>query len=234
MFGACALGLVTRSEARFHDPDAFNAAVTKWCKMGTRDEAVELYGPIEDWDTSAVTDMDDLFYKQFHCSPDISRWDVSNVVTMQGMFEFATHFNADLSRWDVSSVTSAVNMFRGASDFTGAGLSAWKVDSLTNAGSMFNTALVFDADLSSWQVSKVTNMEDMFSYANSFKGEGVSSWDVTSVTNMDGIFSYATKMEADLSCWAVGTGVNTNPKSLARGTKAARLPEKGPGAMCRR
>ena len=58
-----------------------------------------LYGPIEEWDTSRVTDMSYLFkdIKYFNCN--ICDWDVSNVTTMKGMFHNCSHFKQDISGW---------------------------------------------------------------------------------------------------------------------------------------
>ena len=58
-----------------------------------------LYGPIEEWDTSRVTDMSYLFkdIKYFNCN--ICDWDVSNVTTLKGMFHNCSHFKQDISGW---------------------------------------------------------------------------------------------------------------------------------------
>ena len=48
--------------------------------------AAAKYGPIADWDVSAITDMSDLFYDLKSINTDISRWDTSSVTTMRGMF----------------------------------------------------------------------------------------------------------------------------------------------------
>ena len=45
------------------------------------------YGPITDWDVSAITDM-------------------------RGLFENLKNFNADISSWDTSRVTNMYQMFR--------------------------------------------------------------------------------------------------------------------------
>ena len=46
--------------------------------------AVAMYGPVADWDVSAITDMSFLFSGFFNS--DISSWDTSGVTTMRGMF----------------------------------------------------------------------------------------------------------------------------------------------------
>ena len=46
--------------------------------------AVATYGPIADWDVSAITDMSSLFWSLSNA--DISSWDTSSVTTMYRMF----------------------------------------------------------------------------------------------------------------------------------------------------
>ena len=49
--------------------------------------ATEVYGPIADWDVSAVTDMSELFQSLNNFNADISNWDTSSVTTMERMFD---------------------------------------------------------------------------------------------------------------------------------------------------
>jgi len=132
-----------------------------------RNEFSTLYGAINDWDVSTVTDMSTLF-----ASVDgnfcISSWDVSNVVNMKFMFDYARDFECDLGAWNVSSVTDMQGIFRDAHSFTGQGLENWDVSSVTIMRSMFDTAKVFNADISSWDVSSVTDTGSMFYGAAAF------------------------------------------------------------------
>ncbi len=47
---------------------------------------MDKYGPIGDWDVSAITDMSDLFRDIEKFNVDISSWDTSRVTKMNGMF----------------------------------------------------------------------------------------------------------------------------------------------------
>ena len=48
--------------------------------------AVAMYGPIANWDVSAITDMSNLYYNLQNFNADISNWDTSSVTTMSWMF----------------------------------------------------------------------------------------------------------------------------------------------------
>ena len=69
------------------------------------------YGPIADWDVSAISNMLGIFYNLSNFNADISSWDTSSVTEMTGMFAAARSFNQPLS-FDTSSVTAMTGMFR--------------------------------------------------------------------------------------------------------------------------
>ena len=48
--------------------------------------AIATYGPIAEWDVSAITDMSFLLYDLQNFNADISNWDTSSVTTMRYMF----------------------------------------------------------------------------------------------------------------------------------------------------
>ena len=121
-----------------------------------RSAQIDLWGAIEDLDTSGVTSMSGAFNDQSsHCqNPDISLWDVSTVSDMDAMFEDAEFFNQDLSAWDVSTVI--------------------------NMAHMFERATAFNQDLSAWNLQAVRSMRRMFDGATSFTGDGLNGWDMSS------------------------------------------------------
>ena len=100
------------------DNESIRVAVKDYLEGGElRDAIIKIYGKIEDWNTSEVTDMSNLFYECFDFNEDISKWDTSNLTDMEHMFYYAENFNADISKWDVSRVTNMRHMFFGASNF---------------------------------------------------------------------------------------------------------------------
>ena len=75
-----------------------------------------------DWDrvvTTLVTSMYSLFggSATFSFNQNISSWDTSNVTNMQDMFWGVTDFNQDISSWNVSKVTNMMRMFDRAYNF---------------------------------------------------------------------------------------------------------------------
>ena len=49
--------------------------------------ATTKYGPIADWDVSAITDMSNLFLNLVGFDANIANWDTASVTNMHGMFE---------------------------------------------------------------------------------------------------------------------------------------------------
>merc|ERR1719149_169856 len=66
-------------------------------------DAIAKYGPIAEWDVSAVTDMSYLFRYLHNFNADISNWDTSSVTNMKYMFTDASALNQPLS-FDTSKV----------------------------------------------------------------------------------------------------------------------------------
>ena len=64
--------------------------VDDWIAGGTTRDTVETtYGLIQDWDTSDVTSMYNLFYNKNTFDGDLSKWNVAKVMNMQGStFQF--------------------------------------------------------------------------------------------------------------------------------------------------
>ncbi len=125
-------------------------------------------------DTSAITDMSDLFFNDSTFNGDITKWNTSNVTDMGAMFDSATVFNQDIGNWDVGKVTNVVNMFTLAS--------------------------AFNQDIGDWDMSKVIGMNSMFNRASAFN-QDIGDWDVQSVTNVYHTFKNARKFDQDLSSW---------------------------------
>ena len=134
-------------------------AVDKWCEY--KKGALKDYGPINTWDTSLITNMEDLFSDKKYFNDDISNWDVSNVTNMWSMFEKARSFNQDISNWNVSNVEDMCDMFNCAVVFN-QNIGNWNVSNLEYAGRMFECAISFNQNLDNWNVSNIDYDTDMF------------------------------------------------------------------------
>ena len=181
---------------------------------------------LENFDTSNVTNMSDMFYSagrkatNFNIG-DLSNWNTSKVTDMSSMFgsagRDATTWNiGDLSNWDTSNVTNMSAMFssagRDARTWNIGNLSNWNTSKVTDMSSMFynagSDATNFNVNLSNWDTSNVTDMISMFSgagrNATTFELD-LSNWDTSKVTDMMLMFSgagqSATTFELDLSNW---------------------------------
>ena len=146
------------------DADIYSA-VNLWCS--NRQEALNKYGHINDWNTSSVTNMKSLFggILWSMCSEfndDISRWDTSRVSNMRAMFAYAKTFNGNISGWNTSNVSSMNAMFLYAEAFN-RDIGDWNTSKVTDMWGMFFFAKAFNRDLSRWDVSKVSWYWFMFS-----------------------------------------------------------------------
>ena len=157
-----------------------------------KQQVINNYGTISNWDVSQVTNMNNLFksdtnknYTNFN--EDISEWNVSNVTNMKNLFQNYTNknyysFNEDISKWNVSNVTDMSSMFAYTRSFNQP-LNNWNVSNVTNMNSMFCYAKSFNQPLNNWNVSNVTNINAMFYNAKSFN-QPLNNWNVSNVTEM--------------------------------------------------
>ena len=114
-----------------------------------KDEVTSVYGSINCWDVSAITDMSYLFSMKTTMDENISCWDVSNVTQMDYMFHGASSFNQDIGKWNVSKVESMTAMFYLASSFN-QDLSSWNTRKVKDFSYMFNGASKFKQNLCDW------------------------------------------------------------------------------------
>lgn len=112
-------GVRREKEKRVRSNGDINYSVNLWCNDPVA--AALRHGPIGEWDTSPVTEMDELFKGQRGFNDNISHWDVSNVIRMNWMFKGASSFNQPLDGWDLSSLQAYSNMFQGATSYLQSG-----------------------------------------------------------------------------------------------------------------
>jgi surface protein len=158
-----------------------------------------------DWDTSQVTDMDNMFFDATSFNQNIGAWDTSQVTSMENMFRSATSFNQDIGGWDVSAVTNMRIMFFGAINFN-QDISGWDVSSVTDMSDMFRGATSFNQGIGGWDVSSVENAARMFNNTNMAFGTNTDALDST---------LYGWRVFSNLSNLETGTtlGLNVGVKS---------------------
>ena len=151
-----------------------------------KNRCVKIYGPIEDWNTSGITDMSNLFNKKESFDEDISKWDTSNVTDMNAMFKDAKKFNQPIGRWNVSNVENMNRMFQNARCFNQA-IGEWNVSNVKNMNCALLDAINFNQPIGEWDVSNVTTMRGMFLGTIEFN-QPIGEWDTCNVTDMSQMF----------------------------------------------
>jgi len=180
-----------------------------------------IYGHIDDWDVTEVTNMDGLFKNQLFTTESLSNWHTGSVTIMHAMFE-NTNFNGDIRFWDVRKVTSFSRMFYNNAVFNH-DLSRFEVFSkeatdMTNSRFYKQNVLQLDelykeeiSDIytvyAQWKSDKVDTEEvygpisewmvhNVLNMTELFKGEDfnedISRWVVSSVTDMSSMFEDST------------------------------------------
>ncbi|WFQ93269.1 Myrrcad domain-containing protein [Mycoplasma feriruminatoris] len=108
--------------------------------------------------------MNSMFYnREDFESSEIENWNTSNVVDMGEMFYGAKKFNGNLSKWNVSNVKNMEKMFGNATSFNNGGKPLeWgeKLKKVNNMKGMFKGASSFKHNLNSWVMkTKVDNTD---------------------------------------------------------------------------
>ncbi|MBQ8036495.1 MAG: DUF285 domain-containing protein, partial [Proteobacteria bacterium] len=150
--------------------------------------------PLNNWDTSNVTNMNTMFFGLYndHDTHDYSgnpvyldniiiTGRIGNGYSYTSICKRATNFNQPLNDWDTSNVTNMSCMFSGT--HFNHPLYAWNTSNVTNMHSMFRGA-AFNQSLNDWNISKVTDMENIFkssglnsnNYCALFRGAYSSYW----------------------------------------------------------
>ena len=156
--------------------------VNQWLGINQSD-VLSQYGHIRNWNTSLVTDMNQMFAYADQFNQDISGWKTQNVTSMTGMFYNAYQFNQNLTLWKTQNVTYMTNMFFNAQAFNG-NLSLWDTSNVLDMSSMFDSAWNFNQDISSWKTQNVTSMNVMFENASQFN-QNLSGWCVKNLTDVN-------------------------------------------------
>ena len=175
---------------------------------------------ISGWNTSRVTNMQQMFNSCSSFNQPVGTWDTSSVTTMDSMFANADSFNQPIGNWDVSSCTDFDRFLDNQAVFD-QDLSNWQLytglDDTIAMNSMFRNCPFNNSGqpgISGWNTSRVSDMGKMFDDNSTFN-QPIGSWDTSSVTSMSRMFEDSSAFDQDLSNWIV-TGVTVFGSSFMR------------------
>lgn len=114
---------------------------------------------INNWNTSNVTNFEEVFFKCSLFNQPLHGWNTSNVTITHNMFGFASTFNQYIGNWNVSKVVNMEGMFAGTTLFN-QNISNWNLNALQAAYNMF-TLSGLDCDnytgiLNGWSTNAAT------------------------------------------------------------------------------
>lgn len=123
--------------------------------------------------TSEHTDLSGMFQDcgNLRTINNISEWDTSNVTNMDNMFKRCNSLvSLDLSNWDVSKVESMSDMIQGCDSLVSVNASNWDVSNVTNMWGMFADCRSLETiDLSNWDMTNVSNTTYMFNNSSNLR-----------------------------------------------------------------
>ena len=167
---------------------------------------VEEHGSIQEWDTSCVTDLSQLFRWTTAFSEDLSQWNVARVTRMDGLLEMSTQFRGTLAGWDTSRVVSMTRIGHRSSGLnaTRVGMSGWNTSRVVDLGHAFDASIGFSGDLRGWNTQRVTTLERLFVDSTAFQAD-LSGWNLEQVQIMDYAFAQSHQFRGQISDWKLQT-----------------------------
>lgn len=182
----------TEASTTFKNKDGLLAARDAWC--ADAEKANSTYGPIGQWNVSAVKDFTGVFCGSskwpFFCNSacssfndDVNGWDTSQVTTLAQTFYGASAFNQTLDQWDTARVTSLSYCFNLASAFDQP-LEQWDTSSMTTLKAAFQSTGAFNQPLEQWDTSRVSSMSFLLHYAYAFN-QPLEHWDTSRVSDLE-------------------------------------------------
>jgi surface protein len=214
---------VTNMTAVFQNATKFNQEIGTWDISNVEGSVQNLIGctgagissgvfnnggsdSIKNWNTSKITNMQAMFFKQPNFNQDVSTkevtvdgntytaWDTLNVTNMSFIFAnrlpmFGT-FNQNIGNWNTSKATSMLQILTVQPNF--------------NQDISTKVVTVNGVTYTAWDTSNVTNMSFMFYNEPPFFGsfnQNISNWNTIKVTNMAGIFENQVLFNHPLNSW---------------------------------
>ena len=144
------------------DANTQYTTITNFLNLFGYGECQEFNEDLNAWDTSRITNMDQVFAYNYAFDQTLA-WDTSSCTTMRLMFYLATAMQGDLSSFDTSKVTDMFGTFI-YTEYNQP-LSTWDVSSVGDMGYMFrgyeDTEVYTELQpyIDNWDVSQVTTFE---------------------------------------------------------------------------
>lgn len=143
--------------------------------------------------------------------PPVQNWDTSNVTNMSFMFDkcYAITSNLQIQNWDTSKVTTMQAMFQAddggahyATGMTTLHIENWNTSNVTDVGWMFyGQKGLTSLDLSKWDTSKIQVFHHLFAHCTNLVPIGIENWDTSSATTFNAIFHNTAATSYDISKW---------------------------------
>lgn len=175
------------------------------------------------WDTSNITEMNNLFKNSGIKIIDISNWDLSKLNLDYGFkdvfigsqcetiklpnMNFGKDVKYDFGELSYlksfyapqlvnANITSVNDMFYNDKKLNYVDMHDWDFSNVTYMRQMFGNCIELTTiDTSTWDVSKVTNIYNMFGGCSSLTSLDLSSWDVSNLTSADYMFKGCSELK---------------------------------------
>lgn len=163
-------------------------------------------GRINEWNTSSITSMVNVFTNAHNFDDNIGAWNVANVTSLSGMFNvtittkgvFNNGGSDTIKNWNTSNNTSLLTTFQGQKLFDQE-VGLWDVSKVTSMLGLFNMSSgnkgVFNnagsSSIGNWNTGLVNNMAQVFSNQLLFN-QNIGAWNTANVTSMEFMFNCST------------------------------------------
>ena len=171
----------------------------------TYDMFSNLYGTKEidfsKFNTSNVTNMGRMFYKNSTPKLDLSNFDTRNVIYMNAMFMEACGIEElNLSSFDTSNVWFMGNMFKNTHKLKNLDVHHFNTQKVKHMQYMFYGSGATSLDLSHFDTSKVEDMSKMFAEMANITELDLSNFNTSNVKDMSRMFDHTAELRTlDLS-----------------------------------
>lgn len=165
----------------------------------TYDMFSNLYGTKEidfsKFNTSNVTNMGRMFYKNSTPKLDLSNFDTRNVIYMNAMFMEAWGIEElNLSSFDTSNVWFMGNMFKNTHKLKNLDVHHFNTQKVKHMQYMFYGSGATSLDLSHFDTSKVEDMSKMFAEMANITELDLSNFDTSNVKDMSRMFDHTAEL----------------------------------------